>query len=51
MEFLLELCKPVKYTRKAIEAGHMLKIEYHPPYPQLRCEDVERSLRRLGSAC
>jgi hypothetical protein len=32
MRFLLELCKPVKYTRKAVEAGHLLLIDYHPPY-------------------
>ncbi len=41
MEFLLELCEPIKYTREAIEAGHLLRIDYHPPYIQLKCMDVE----------
>jgi len=42
MAFLLELCKPTRHTRKAIEAGHLLKIDYHPPYLELECRDVER---------
>ena len=42
MGFLLELCEPVKHTREAIEAGHLLKIDYHPSYLQLRCWDVDR---------
>jgi hypothetical protein len=42
MGFLLELCKPVKYTRKAVEAGHLLLIDYHPPYIQLECRDLDR---------
>jgi len=42
MGFLLELCEPVKHTRKAVEAGSLLLIDYHPPYLQLRCKDVER---------
>lgn len=42
MGFLLELCKPVKYTRKAVEAGHLLLIDYHPPYIQLKCKDLDR---------
>ena len=39
--FLLELCEPVKHTQEAIEAGHLLRIDYHPPYLQLRCWDVD----------
>jgi len=42
MRFLLELCKPVKYTRKAVEAGHPPLINYHPPYIQLECSDLDR---------
>ncbi|MEM0471746.1 MAG: hypothetical protein QXI22_07010 [Sulfolobales archaeon] len=42
MSFLLELCEPVRYTKKAIEAGHLLKIDYHPPYIQFSCKDIDR---------
>lgn len=42
MSFLLELCKPTKHTKRAIEAGHLLRVDYHPPYIQLECRDVER---------
>ena len=42
MGFLLEYCEPVKHTREAIEAGHLLRIDYHPPYLQLSCGDVKR---------
>ena len=42
MGFLLELCEPIKYTKEAIEAGHLLRIDYHPPYLQLVCRDVKR---------
>ena len=42
MGFLLEYCEPVKHTREAIEAGHLLRIDYHPPYLQLRCRDIGR---------
>ena len=42
MGFLLELCELVGYSREAVDAGHLLKIDYHPPYLQLRCRDVER---------
>ncbi len=51
MAFLLEQCEPVGYTRKAVEAGHILLVNYHPPYLQLRCPDVERVVeeaRRRG---
>lgn len=40
MGFLLEHCEPVKHTREAVEAGHLLRIDYHPPYIQLRCKNV-----------
>lgn len=42
---------PVKHTEEAIEAGHLLRIDYHPPYLQLACRDVERVIeeaRRSG---
>ena len=42
MAFLLELCEPVKWTKKAVEAGHLLKIDYHPHYLQLKCRDLEK---------
>jgi len=51
MRFLLELCKPARYTRKAVEAGHLLLIDYHPPYIQLECRDLDRVVeeaRRRG---
>ena len=51
MGFLLELCVPVKHTKKAIEAGNLLKIDYHPDYVQLVCGDVARVVeeaRRRG---
>jgi len=51
MGFLLELCEPVKHTKRAVEAGHLLRIDYHPPYLQLRCRDVEKVVeeaRRRG---
>ena len=51
MAFLLELCEPVKWTRKAVEAGHLLRIDYHPPYLQLRCREPEKIVeeaRRRG---
>ena len=51
MGFLLEYCEPVKHTLKAIEAGSLLRIDYHPPYLQLRCRDVEKVVeeaRRKG---
>ncbi len=51
MGFLLEYCEPVKHTREAVEAGHLLRIDYHPPYLQLVCRDVERvteEARRRG---
>ncbi len=40
MGFLLEYCKPVRHTLKAVEAGGLLYIDYHPPYLQLECRDV-----------
>ena len=51
MGFLLEHCEPVGYTRRAIEAGDLLKIDYHPPYIQLSCRDTElvvEEARRRG---
>ncbi len=51
MGFLLEQCKPIKHSSKAIKAGHLLKIDYHPPYLQLQCGDVEKVVeeaRRRG---
>ena len=40
MGFLLEYCEPVRHTKKAVEAGDLLRIDYHPPYLQLSCWDV-----------
>jgi hypothetical protein len=51
MRFLPELRKPVKYTGKAVEAGHLPLIDYHPPYIQLECRDLDRVVeeaRRKG---
>jgi hypothetical protein len=51
MDFLLHHCRPVRQTRKAVEAGHLLLIDHHPPYLQLECEDPEKIIeeaRRRG---
>jgi len=51
MAFLLDHCEPVRQTKKAVEAGHLLRIDYHPPYLQLRCRDPEgvvEEARRRG---
>ncbi|MEB3845464.1 MAG: hypothetical protein GSR83_00255 [Desulfurococcales archaeon] len=37
MGFLLRKCKPTRYTKKAVDAGHLLLIDYHPPYIELEC--------------
>jgi len=50
MSFLLILCEPVKHTRRAVEAGHLLKIDYHPPYIQLICRDVDRVVEEAEKA-
>ncbi|BAN89842.1 hypothetical protein [Aeropyrum camini] len=42
MDFLLIYCQPINHTRKAIEAGHLLSIDYHPPYLQFKCNDIEK---------
>ncbi len=42
MGFLLELCESIKHTRKAVEAGHLLRVDYHPPYLQLECQDPDQ---------
>ena len=51
MGFLLEMCEPVKHTREAVRAGHLLRVDYHPPFLQLHCRDVGRVVeeaRRRG---
>jgi len=48
MGFILKLREPIKYTRKAIEAGHLLRMDYYPPYIELRYKDVEGLSRRLS---
>ncbi|MEB2836928.1 MAG: hypothetical protein GSR80_000420 [Desulfurococcales archaeon] len=51
MGFLLEYCKPTRHTKQAIESGGLLMVDYHPPYLQLRCRDVDRVVgeaRRRG---
>jgi len=50
MSFLLSLCEPVEYTRKAVEAGHILRIDFHPPYLQLVCRDMERVVEEAKKA-
>jgi len=42
MAFLLDYCEPTYHTKKAVQAGHLLKIDYHPSYLQLKCEDLEK---------
>jgi len=47
----LTYCESTGYTRKAVEAGHILKIDFHPPYIQLICRDIDRVVeeaRRVG---
>lgn len=51
MTFILESCEPIGYTRRAIEAGHLLVVDYHPPYVQVKCRDVNKVVfeaRRRG---
>ena len=45
MGFLLRKCKPTRYTKKAVDAGHLLLIDYHPPYIELECTDIETVIR------
>jgi len=45
MGFLLEYCRPIRHTLEAIKAGHLLKIDYHPPYIELSCRDVDSVIR------
>jgi len=47
MAFLLTYCEPTGYTRKTVEAGHILKTDFHPPYVQLVCRDVERVVEEV----
>ena len=42
MAFLLEHCEPTGHTKRAIEAGHLLRVDYHPPYLQFHCKDTEQ---------
>ncbi len=42
MGFLLDMCVPTGYTREAVDAGDLLKIDYHPPYVEFECRDPER---------
>ncbi len=46
MGFLLEYCEPTRYTRKAVEAGHLLRIDYHPPYLQLSCSNPDKVIEK-----
>jgi len=51
MSFLLALCEPTGFTKKAIEAGHLLKVDFHPPYVQLVCRNIDKVVeeaRRAG---
>lgn len=40
MGFLLDYCRPTGYTRRAVEKGHLLLIDYHPDYVELECSNV-----------
>ena len=42
MAFLLEYCEPTGHTKRAIEAGHLLRVDYHPPYLQFHCKNTEQ---------
>lgn len=42
MGFLLKMCEPIRHTKLAVEAGNLLRVDYHPPYLQMRCKDVGR---------
>ena len=44
MGFLLENCRSAYHTMRAVRAGHLLKINYHPPYIQLECINTEKTL-------
>ncbi|MEB3759742.1 MAG: hypothetical protein GSR72_07425 [Desulfurococcales archaeon] len=46
MMFLLEYCDPTGHTRKAVEAGHLLRVDYHPPYLQFQCRNVEQIVEK-----
>ena len=51
MGFLLDYCRPTGYTRRAVEKGHLLLIDYHPDHVELECdnvEDVARIAREKG---
>lgn len=45
MSFLLKHCKPTGYTKKAIDAGHLILIDYHPPYVQLICREMDKVIK------
>ncbi len=45
MKFILKHCEPIKYTKKAIEAGDLLKIDFHPPYVQVMCKNTEMVIK------
>jgi len=51
MGFILELCSPTRHTKKAVEAGGLLNVDYHPPYVEVACgepEEVVEEARRRG---
>jgi len=45
MGFLFRMCRSVRYTKKALEAGAPAKIHYHPRFIQLECGDPAKAVR------
>ena len=46
MRFLIENCEPARHTKEAVEKGHLLLIDYHPPYIELECTDIEKIIEK-----
>ncbi|BES80577.1 hypothetical protein [Pyrodictium abyssi] len=42
MGFIMERCRPTGYTKKAIDAGDALLVDYLPGYLEFVCSDVEK---------
>ncbi|OWJ53942.1 hypothetical protein [Pyrodictium delaneyi] len=42
MGFIIERCRPTGYTKKAIDAGDALLVDYLPGYLEFVCSDVEK---------
>ena len=51
MVFILGYCEPAGHTRRAIKAGDLLRIDYHPDYLEFECERIPELIgeaRRRG---